>query len=40
MARTNNTPVSYWMSLPLRELVEWIAASNHLSEEIMSKRKK
>jgi len=30
MAKNNNTPVYYWLQLPLVELVEWIKDSNEL----------
>ncbi len=28
MAQTNYTPVGYWLSIPLRELPDWIVSSN------------
>ncbi|WP_297199836.1 hypothetical protein [uncultured Flavonifractor sp.] len=33
LAQTNHTPVSFWLSLPLGELVRWIHASNELVRE-------
>lgn len=35
MAQANNTPVSYWVALPLTALIQWIRASNR----IVNKRK-
>jgi hypothetical protein len=32
MAQNNNTPVSYWLSVPLSELTEWIDDNNHIIE--------
>lgn len=40
MAQTNNTPVSYWASLPLAALTKWIKASNLLVQEAKAKRPK
>lgn len=40
MAQTNNTPVSYWVSLPLASLMKWIKASNRLVEEERAKHPK
>lgn len=39
MAKTNMTPVSYWLSLPLYSLCEWIKVSNQLVEESRRRRK-
>nr|DAQ33719.1 MAG TPA: hypothetical protein [Caudoviricetes sp.]DAU22505.1 MAG TPA: hypothetical protein [Caudoviricetes sp.] len=39
MAQNNNTPVSYWVSLPLLSLTKWIKASNRLVEEQKAQRK-
>ena len=39
MARTNNTPVDFWLSLRLGELSQWVKASNALIAEEMEKRK-
>lgn len=39
MARTNNTPVDFWLSLRLGELLQWVKASNALIAEEMEKRK-
>ena len=38
MAQNNNTPVSYWLSLPLESLVKWIRASNRLVKEQKDER--
>ena len=40
MAQNNNTPVSYWLSLPLESLVKWIRASNRLVKEQKDERAK
>lgn len=34
LARANNTPVGWWLSLPLGELRDWIGAHNRLFEEL------
>lgn len=39
MARTNNTPVDFWLSLRLGEFSQWVKASNALIAEEMEKRK-
>jgi len=33
MSRNWGTPVSYWMSIPLRELRRWIDVSNEFIRE-------
>lgn len=33
MARNNSTPVDFWISMPLLELVGWIKADNRLHKE-------
>lgn len=33
LSQNNHTPVSYWLSLPLRELGGWIKANNELISE-------
>jgi hypothetical protein len=33
MAQNNNTPVSYWLSLPLSDLMLWIGDNNHIIEQ-------
>ena len=40
MARTNNTPVSFWLSLRLGELKQWVESSNALIAEATEKRKR
>ncbi|MCC8156360.1 MAG: hypothetical protein LIO54_03675 [Oscillospiraceae bacterium] len=40
LAREENTPVGWWLDLPLRELDEWRRAHNALCDEIAEKRKK
>ena len=40
MAQNNNTPVSYWLSLPLESLVKWTRASNRLVKEQKDERAK
>ena len=39
MAKTNQTPVSYWLSLPLPSLCKWIKVSNQLVKEALEQRK-
>ena len=39
MAKTNQTPVSYWLSLPLPSLCKWIKVSNQLVKEARERRK-
>ena len=36
MARNNYTPISFWLSLPLIELIQWIEVNN----QVISKEKK
>ena len=33
LAKNCYTPVSYWLSLPLRQLYEWVKANNQLMRE-------
>jgi hypothetical protein len=33
MAKNNNTPVSFWLELPLTEFSKWIRASNSVIEK-------
>lgn len=43
MAKSNGTPVAFWLALPLREFCEWIRDSNDLileDEERMKKTKR
>jgi len=44
MSKTFNTPVSYWISLPLAAFTAWIRAGNTVieeeNEEIRKARKK
>jgi electron transfer flavoprotein beta subunit len=40
MAKTNNTPVPFWLSLPLSELIAWIRESNHIVAEAEAHRHK
>jgi len=37
MARTNSTPAAFWLSMPLRELPEWISDNNYLIEQLKGK---
>ena len=39
MAKNNQTPVSYWLSLPLPSLFKWIKVSNQLVKEARERRK-
>ena len=39
MAKNNQTPVSYWLSLPLPSLCKWIKVSNQLVKEARERRK-
>jgi len=39
LAQTNNTPVPFWLSLPLRDLAPWIAESNKLVAEANKRAK-
>ena len=39
MAKTNQTPVSYWLSLTLPSLCKWIKVSNQLVKEARERRK-
>lgn len=39
MARINSTPVSYWYTMPISELVLWIRAHNDLHNDIQEARK-
>lgn len=40
MAKNNDTPASYWVSLPLKSLAKWIKASNLLVAEEKANRPK
>ena len=40
MARTNNTPVDFWLSLRLGEFMQWVKASNALIAEELDRRKR
>ncbi|WP_298031690.1 hypothetical protein [uncultured Dysosmobacter sp.] len=40
MAKNNNTPVSFWLSLPLPDLVAWIKASNAIVEKENAERQR
>ncbi|MDE6836783.1 MAG: hypothetical protein K2P33_00115 [Acutalibacter sp.] len=40
LARNNNTPVSYWLEQPLKELGQWIKANNRLEEKNEQRRQK
>nr|DAL64943.1 MAG TPA_asm: hypothetical protein [Caudoviricetes sp.] len=40
MAKTNQTPVSYWLALPLPSLCKWIKVSNQLVKEARDRSKK
>lgn len=39
MAKNNQTPVSYWLSLPLPSLCKWIKVSNQLVKEARERRR-
>ena len=39
MAKTNQTPVSYWLSLSLPSLSKWIKVSNQLVKEARERRR-
>ena len=39
MAKNNQTPVSYRLSLPLPSLCKWIKVSNQLVKEARERRK-
>ncbi|HWP51643.1 MAG TPA: hypothetical protein VN626_08100 [Clostridia bacterium] len=39
MAQTNNTPVPFWLSRPLRDLTAWIKESNSIVAEAKAQRK-
>jgi hypothetical protein len=38
LAQSGAAPISYWLSIPLRELSEWIKAHNELVQEQKQKR--
>lgn len=38
MAKINNTPADFWLSLPLFQLMEWIKDSNYIVAKAMEKR--
>lgn len=38
LAQSGAAPVSYWMSIPLRELGQWIESHNELIKEQKKKR--
>ena len=38
LSRSNNTPVAYWLSLPVGSLRYWIAAQNALEAELNKQR--
>jgi hypothetical protein len=40
MARTNNTPVDFWLSLRLGDLAQWVKSSNAIIAEEMENRKR
>lgn len=37
LARNNNTPVGYWLSLTVPQLLHWIQANNELTAEANQK---
>ncbi len=39
MARENNTPVDYWLSIPLQEFGRWIVANNEIVQDQQKKAK-
>ena len=39
MARENNTPVPFWLSIPLREFGKWVIANNEIVQEQREKQK-
>ena len=38
LSRETNTPISYWLDLPLRELRDWIDAYIDLINELKNRR--
>jgi len=38
MARASNTPVYYFMQLPIKNLYEWIRSANEVEEEDKKER--
>ena len=40
LARSNGTPVGYWLSLPLGELVLWIRTHNRIADADIRAREK
>ncbi len=39
LAQNNNTPASYWLTMRLSALHEWVRANNQLQREIEEARK-
>lgn len=40
MAKINNTPVDYWLSLRLGDFMQWVKASNAIIAEEAERRKR
>lgn len=40
LARNNNTPISFWLELPLEEFGRWIKANNQLEEKNEQRRER
>ena len=40
LARNNNTPIPYWLSMPIMSLSRWIRTNNRIEEAIQEARKK
>lgn len=40
LSQNSHTPISYWLSVPLRELVAWIEASNRIVKETRELRER
>lgn len=39
LARNNNTPVYYWLAIPMSDLSKWIKTNNRIEEAIKRARK-
>jgi hypothetical protein len=40
MARASNTPIYYFMQLPIRNLYQWITSANEVEEEDKEEERK
>lgn len=38
MARDTHTPISYFMGMPIKSLVEWIQTANRVTEKMERER--